>query len=281
MKKILFSLLAATALTACDNYDEAERWTEPQPIEMKKNVLVEDFTGQNCVNCPTAAAMLHDLLGTKMGPHIVAVSVHGGAMALDVDKNPMGLATTVGQDYNTHFGVQAWPSGMIDRTNGQGQVGTPCDFTSWTAAIVSQLQKDLIANLDATTTYTPDTRQLSVDVTASAAGEEGNLDSGMSITVWLTESHITGMQLMPDGSRNTTYEHNHVLREALSTPYGDNIMTGTRHNDGTVSLHYDYTIPTTYGRNKTTVVPENMTVVAFITRTSGEVLQVIDVPVVR
>lgn len=275
MKKILLSIFALATLTACETVDEADRWTEPTPIEMKKNVLVEDFTGQNCVNCPGAASLLHDLAASSMGEHIVAVSIHGGALAMGIDKSPLGLATALGEDYNTHFGVQAWPSGMIDRTDGAGNVGRTCDVPSWTAGIVSQLSKELLVDLTANTTFNAETRELHVDVTAE--GTEGHsITADMKLTVWLTESGIEGFQKYSDHN-DTKYIHNHVLREALSDPYGDTMTIES--NRSTVS--YSYTIPATYGRNKWAVNPEKMAVVAFVTDKNGEVLQVIDVPVVK
>ena len=210
-----------------------------------------------------------------MGEHIVAVGIHGGAMSLNIN-TPIGLATDLGEDYNKHFGVQAWPSGMVDRTDGNGNAGKTCDFTSWTAAIVSQLSKELLVDLSATTTFNTDTRELHVDVSAEAT-EGHTLTADMKLTVWLTESGVVGQQLMPDASTNREYVHNHVLRDCLSDPYGDALTIDS--NRATVS--YSSTIPATYGKNKWAVNPEEMAVVAFVTDKSGEVLQVIDVPVVK
>ncbi|MDO4210363.1 MAG: Omp28 family outer membrane lipoprotein [Bacteroidales bacterium] len=267
--------LCLLLFTACETIDEGDRWTDAKPIEMKKNVLVEDFTGQKCVICPNAANLLHNLATSTMGEHIVAVGIHGGAMSLNIN-TPIGLATELGEDYNKHFGVQAWPSGMVDRTDGNGNAGKTCDFTSWTAAIVSQLSKELLVDLSANTTFNAETRVLHIDVSAEAT-QGHTLTADMKLTVWLTESGVVGQQLMPDASTNREYVHNHVLRESLSDPYGDTMTIDS--NRATVS--YSHTIPATYGKNKWAVNPEEMAVVAFVTDAKGEVLQVIDVPVVK
>ena len=281
MKKILLSIFALAAFTACETIDEADRWTEFKPIEMKKNVLVEDFTGQNCINCPVAANLLHELSASSMGTHIVAVSIHGGAMSLNV-KTLMGLATDLGDDYVRKWGNPALPAGMIDRTDGLGNVGRTCTFNSWTTAIVNRLSKELVVDLNVKTAFNAETRQLNVNVeTSPAEGPNGYLDSGMRLTVWITESGIIGQQTMPDGSINRNYVHNHVLRECLSAPYGDNIIENAQPGENSLDLTYSYTIPATYGRNKWAVNPEQMAVVAFITASGGEVLQVIDAPVVK
>ena len=53
--------VAAWALSACDNIESNERWEEKVPVEIKKNVLIEDFTGQDCINSPAAADFIHQL----------------------------------------------------------------------------------------------------------------------------------------------------------------------------------------------------------------------------
>lgn len=39
------------ALSSC-GVDEKDRYVELPPVEVKRAVLVEDFTGQRCTNCP-------------------------------------------------------------------------------------------------------------------------------------------------------------------------------------------------------------------------------------
>ena len=68
--------VAAWALSACDNIESNERWEEKVPVEIKKNVLIEDFTGQNCVNCPAATDVIHQLQQGAAGAHIIAVGIH-------------------------------------------------------------------------------------------------------------------------------------------------------------------------------------------------------------
>ena len=48
------AVLAAAALTSCDNVPEADRFIKLPPIEADRAVLIEDFTGQYCLNCPIA-----------------------------------------------------------------------------------------------------------------------------------------------------------------------------------------------------------------------------------
>lgn len=46
----------AASLTACDDIKESDRYIEVPAAKVERTVLLEDFTGQNCTNCPAATA---------------------------------------------------------------------------------------------------------------------------------------------------------------------------------------------------------------------------------
>ena len=50
--------LLILALNSCDKVDEDDRFVYMKPEAMGRNVLVEDFTGQNCKNCPDAHVVI-------------------------------------------------------------------------------------------------------------------------------------------------------------------------------------------------------------------------------
>ena len=52
---IFMTLLAAALLTACDNIPVSDRTTPLDASSFKKPVVVVDFTGVDCTNCPKAA----------------------------------------------------------------------------------------------------------------------------------------------------------------------------------------------------------------------------------
>ena len=48
------------------------------------------------------------------------------------------------------------------------------------------------------------------------------------LQVWVVEDSISSIQLMPDGSGNMAYMHNHVFRSSVTQdPYGDDVQVGT------------------------------------------------------
>lgn len=271
MKKIIpLVALAALSLFSCDDVKEEERWIESVgSAEVKRNVLIEDFTGQDCVNCPNAAAVVSNLqtkLAAAYGKSpVIAVAIHGGGMKLKPETNPRGLHTAQGDEYNSHWGITSWPNGMVNRKGGLTA------YTAWEmTAIKSLFQPAVMGKIDIDNAYNPETRTLDVKVSADAMALQR-----AKVNVWLTESHILGYQLMPDNSRNLNYEHNHVFRDNITAAYGDDVTAA----NGKFETEYKYTVALGYGpganNEKYYCNTDNMAVVVFFTDVeTGEVLQV-------
>ena len=59
---LLLTLLLILFIYSCDDISEENRFSViPLPIETSKKVLIEDFTGQLCHNCPYAAETIRDI----------------------------------------------------------------------------------------------------------------------------------------------------------------------------------------------------------------------------
>ena len=259
--------VAAWALSACDNIESNERWEEKVPVEIKKNVLIEDFTGQNCVNCPAATDVIHQLQQGAAGAHIIAVGIHGGSMSYSIDKLPFGLATAIGETYNKDWGVSSWPSGMVDRQGGL------LEFTAWPSAAASRLQLDPAVDMQLSTAFdgnASDTQWGKAEITVKLSELQAGALENAYVNVWITEGNIVARQTKPEGSDNA-YVHQHVLRNVLTPAYGEKVMS--QDAEGMATCTFSYDIPKTYGRSSKTDVL-NMTVVAFVTKgEKGEVMQ--------
>ena len=249
--------MAVAALWSCDSIDEDKRWGEWKKVTPQRNVLVEDFTGQNCSNCPAAARnveiLKENLLKVYDDSHVICVSIHGGPMAISEDASPLGLGNQLGDDYNNLFGVTTWPTGMVDRVDGLLQA------SAWTSYIMDQLIVPARADLKIVPSYDAAKRELTVtvDVTSLAA-------TTASVQVWLTESGIKSIQA---GFTGGVYTHNHVLRASMNGLKGDENVTLP------YTKTYTYTLPEKW-------VAENMAVVAFAYDADG-VMQTEEVAVIN
>lgn len=260
--KSLLLLPLTLALPACDDIDEAERWQPGKPIEAKKNVLIEDFTGQRCVNCPQAHDIIADIQATVGADRVIAVSIHGGSLAMnDNGQSTVGLAMPEGNQLTTLFGVTTWPLGMVDR---KGGLTAP---ENWAKQTEERLQIARKVDIDLSSpVFDSETRKLTFDVNLSA-----NLPVNGKLHVWLTESAIVAPQLGKTGM-NPQYVHNHVFRAALLPLEGE---TASITPETPYARKVDYTLARTYWK------AENLAIVAFVENETEGVLQVVETAVIN
>ncbi|MDE6339162.1 MAG: Omp28 family outer membrane lipoprotein [Muribaculaceae bacterium] len=257
------SLLMGSAFVACDNISYDDRLIPVESAKVERVVLIEDFTGQNCVNCPDAHVIIEGL-EEQYGDAVVAVSIHGGKMALSneytsFDANFIGLANPEGEYYNSLFQILSWPKGMVNRN---GQI---LDYADWSGAVRTELARpadlaielnaDLLSKTDENTGETTQTIAIDVELLPQA-------DIAGALQVWVLESGIVARQSTTSG-RNNEYVHNNVLRAAVNG------------NDGEpVSLKKDmphsasYSIDVRYN-DKERWDAENLSVVAFVYAADG------------
>lgn len=258
MKKYIYSFVCCIAaiLAACDDVDRLEDRFIPLPqVEAKRKVLLEEFTGQRCVNCPTAHLMINDLK-TQYGENFIPVGIHAtSAFGLSEEASPLGLMNSEGDAYAKHWNANALPCGIIDRTSGL------LDYDKWAAYIRTEMEKE---------------PKLNIEVTAEMDTLSSDLDSLIRIEVkllpltgvtgklqlWITESEIYAPQV--DGSNYIMdYQHNHVFRACVNGAWGTDMTL--QPNIYTAS-EYSYKIKKHWNRKK-------LSVVAFLYNNNEGVLQ--------
>jgi len=246
MKKlaIIIAVVIAVSFYACDKIEGPTRenisvdttcaFVEDNSVPVKK-VLVEDYTGHNCGNCPAGGVLLNDTLRNKYGDDMVVISVHAGDYAnvcpgmLTCPPNaPNGsfatdYKTICGEDWNGTFLVQFYPAGMIDRMDYPTNNVKPKD--SWDQKIQERL--DLPAKVRVRIQNTYDETERKVRACIETKFMEA-MNGNYKLSVVLTEDSIIDWQqwyghnpeLVPD------YMHHHVLRTALNTSFGVSVASG-------------------------------------------------------
>lgn len=248
LRYFALTLLALLLLSACSDIDEDERLIYVKPAPVGRNVLLEDFTGQRCVNCPTATLEIEKLQEYYGADHLIAVGIHSGPFSKSLRGVPYPLHTDVGDEYYNYWKVESQPMGVVGRT------GT-CDYNLWGAKVRDEISKTAPIDLQVACEYHQESRDASI--TVSGMGVDGSTVG--KLQVWLTEDGITDFQLMPDGSRNDAYVHNHVLRCAVNGTWG----TDFRVDEGqTTQTTFSQTLDAAW-------VAENMHVVAFVYNDNG------------
>ena len=94
-------------------------------------------------------------------------------------------------------------------------------------------------------------------VVASVQGVRG-VTTG-KLQIWMVEDNVTAIQLMPDGTANQTYVHQHVFRAAVNGEWGEDISV---EEGESVVVSETITIPADWKR-------ENLSLVAFVYNDQG------------
>ncbi len=252
MRYLLFALLATT-FAACDEIGENERYIEKEAIEVKRNVLIEDFTGQNCPNCPKAHETA-DALMTQYAGNVITVGIHAGPFAWEEGTRTYPTFKTAdGDKYADAAGVTVYPSGVINRSSGV------LDPSDWASCVAAELQKESLLAIELSPVFNADSTEITIQTVCKPAADiEGKLQ------IWITESGIISRQ-KNGSSWIKEYVHNHVYRAAVNEVGGESVSLAQ-------NVFADYEHKYAVGENWDA---KNLAVVAFVYNNDG-VVQVVE-----
>lgn len=217
-------VLALFALASCSSVDEADRLIYVKPADVARKVLIEDFTGQRCVNCPLATEEIEQLQQTYGDSNVIAVGIHSGPLGFHGNTKVLGLATDEGDEYYNAAEAEYQPVGMVNRIDGLH------DYTQWGGIVMDQIKRT--APIAININFVHDEQHLN-DNEVYVAIDIRPIDTAVKgkLQLWLVEDSITALQLMPDGSANYDYVHNHVFRKAINGTWGEDITLQPQQND--------------------------------------------------
>ncbi len=186
-----------------------------------KNVLLEEFTGVRCVNCPQGHALL-DNLESQHGARFIAVSNHSEFLAEPYDSD-QDLRTADAQAFEDLLGpISAKPSGAVDRKLFSGETSLVYFTQKWSNYVNQQMTLTTPVNIHIETAFNNNTRDLEVIVTLHYTSEETEENK---LTVILLEDNITTLQLGQGSVIDSAYVQNRVLRKSLTSTNGLTLTT--------------------------------------------------------
>ena len=214
-----------------------------------KKVLIEDFTGHRCPNCPAAAEELVSLQDFY-GDRVIGIAIHPSSPAFSTP-SPL-TASSYTYDFRTQFGddidnifeitTVGLPRGMVNRTgfDTQHQLGKD----EWSSIVQMELEKAPIFGITLSSNVSNGNGTISI--TAEALTNI-NLDKkekieDYNIVICLTEKNIVQWQKDNTAGDIEDYEHNHVLRTMINTTFGESI--GNSFVDGDI-WEKDYSVDIT------------------------------------
>jgi hypothetical protein len=257
--------LVAILLTACEVIPEGEReeiiFTPSDPTAVKRTSLLIEYSGWQCVNCPTAAEEAHRLQ-ELYGENLVVVVMHPESNPNTRHNNKPALNYTCPEADSIYImmggtNTTPFPTGNINMVK-EPTKGYFFDYDQW-ATLVSQAYaapKPMLLSVEANSHANSRDIWMAVDMS--------NLDTKAveaTLQVWLTEDSVIGSQKKPDGT-DKEYAHNHLMRASITPIWGESIQLGAHMPHQIV---YEYTLPEK-------VVKENCNIVAILS-INGEVVQ--------
>lgn len=277
IKNILYSTvvgMAALSTVACSNIDENDRLIYVKPAEVGRAMLIEDFTGQRCVNCPKGTDAINAIVETYGEENVIAVGIHSGPLGFAGSATLEGLMTDTGNEYYNRWDSEkklGQPWAMFSRST------TPnSDYSTWSASVASLISQKAVMSIDINNSYDEATQTISTSI--DVFGTDGTANG--KLQVWVIEDGVKAMQLMPDGSRNAEYIHNHVFRAAVNGTWGEDVVVKEGEH---TQKQYTYTIPTKSATANAAEhiawQPQNVSIVAFVYN-DREVMQVAKKPII-
>ncbi len=257
IKKFFLSLLTFLPLVSCSDISEDERFIPIESVTPQRAVLLEDFTGQNCVNCPAAHREIETL--TRQYPDaLIPVSIHAGGFGISSTARRPGLMQPEGNTYNDRYGIDEWPKGVVNGRSGALNTG------EWSDAVREELKRDASVAIELSAAIDPDTPTM-IDIECvlrPVADMQGTLQ------LWVIEDGIVARQLDKDLGTIPDYVHNHVYRAAVNGIDGENVnlQANVRKENS-----YKMAIRDT---EKEKWVAANLSIVAFIRQADGGIAQV-------
>jgi hypothetical protein len=243
MKKyisILLLLSIALFINACDKIEAPYKNTgddDGEPIITSRKVLLEEYTGHNCVKCPTASKLAEELKALY-GDRLIILNIHAGILAAPVAAPfDTDFRSVVGNQWDAFFAVSSTglPLGIINRVSSNGIYFSTSG--NWSSKIETALEAENFAKIDIQTDYDATIRKLDINLETSF---QIIADGDFKLQVVLVEDNIIAAQKNDNQligpATITDYNHRHVLRASANGPWGENLVA----NGGTVEADVIY-----------------------------------------
>lgn len=178
-----------------------------------RKVLIEEYTGHRCTNCPDGHRELESL-HERYGDTLVAIGIHAGVFARPIGTFTADYQTEEGTALYADFFVTSTPSGVVNRV--QHNNSYALGVNAWQQAIAEEKQQPCVAAVQLINVFDAASRTLTAHTkTTFLSDYSGNVQ----LALYVIEDDIVSPQ--KDGEETIEdYHHMHVLRCSLNGTYG-------------------------------------------------------------
>jgi len=283
--KILLAVASFIFLASCDKIDQPldiidEQYTTDGYLDTlyfidsvsvnQKHVLLEDFTGHKCVNCPEAAIAAHDL-AEDLNHKLIIYSIHAGFYAEpdETGNYTADFRCETGEALYNNFQAFANPIGLIDRVEFNGSVLIGAG--NWETVVMQEIEKENAVDLKLRNIYYPNLNKIQIDVAAKFLFEP---EGKYKLVVYIVEDGIVSPQKNNNPAIGPSpdwldYVHRNILRGAINSTFGGYISA-----DGNVVQNQEYPNQFIFDLHSAWIT-SNCNIIAYVfSEDTGEVMQV-------
>lgn len=251
-KLLLLALLASGSL-----WGQTLVSTSPQ----NKKVVLEEFTGINCVFCPDGHAIAQGIKDENPDD-VFLINVHTGGFANPGNGQP-DFRTDFGTALERQSGLTGYPAGTINRHVFVGNT-TALNRGQWESAAKQILQQSSYVNIAGKAEIDIQANELIVDIEVYYTGDSP--ENTNKLNVALLQDNTLGPQT--GGNMGNNYNHMHRLVHFITGQWGEDI---TKTSEGDLSeFSFTYPLPDNY--RDIPVELDDLKLIAYVAEGNQEIL---------
>lgn len=199
-----------------------------------KTVVLEDFTGVRCVNCPKAAEVAHTLK-TLYGEQLILIEMHPASLKSLTRPAASGdadLSCDEASEYAAEWAISSLPQGLVSRKQASGKYMAP---ELWSGAVAEAMAEEPIVGIKGSAKK--EAASIKVDISANFVLD---YKEAVNVLCFVLEDGFSVTQKSGEGDLKD-YKHNHVFRKRIeSDKWGVSLLSSaTKGETATYSASVD------------------------------------------
>jgi len=243
MRYCLIVFMVLISFMGCDIIEAPyEETPETNTDTTAKVVLLEEYTGFRCGNCPAAGEIAHRI--KELYPNnVVLLSIHAGALAMPNPQHKYNFISQTMKELDAYFNI-GWgvgtPNGLVDRVKYNNNLILP--ESDWQAAVIERLKTPAIAKLELSPKYNETNRMINCDVKIKFLA---NSNEKFNVALYVVEDSIVQYQTDYRKSPPDIYDfvHNNIVRDALTPTFGVQLNSDAIKKDEEFTKSFSKEIP--------------------------------------
>ena len=238
---------------------------EPEYVSKEvsnRNVIIEEFTGRNCPNCPNGHIISSGIVNNNPG-RAWSMAIHSGYFTPKTYPNfQTNISATFMDPYDDVPGGLSLPAAVINRTTEE-----TLSRGVWAEKAKEVLGQVAECNVDGHVVINPITR--TAKITTEVYYTSNSNEPLNYLTIVMLQDSIIGEQAYAETNPaqymgDNLYCHMHVLRDVVTADWGNAIAPTTQ--GSFITKTYEYKIPEIIGDTNGIIVDiDNISFLAFVT----------------